>query len=134
MSESGFEIGGAGGVVERVIGGVTHFAIVHRPRYGDWTFPKGRLDPGETFEDAAKREVAEETGFEVGFGEEVGSTRYLDSRGRNKLVRYWRMNWIAGEFVSNEECDRLEWLPCVQALERLTYERDTELLRRLCDE
>ena len=69
---------------------------MHRPKYDDWTFPKGKVEPGETDEEAATREVREETGLECALGEEFATVRYVDSKGRPKQVRYWIMT-VAGE-------------------------------------
>jgi 8-oxo-dGTP diphosphatase len=102
--------------------------LVHRPKYGDWTFPKGKLDPGESFEEAALREVEEETGLRCELGEELEPTTYRDRHGRLKLVRYWEMSPVGGEFEPNDEVDRLEWLPPEEARERLTYDRDRGVL------
>jgi 8-oxo-dGTP diphosphatase len=117
----------AGGVVVRD----GRVAVVHRPRYGDWTLPKGKLDQGETFEQAALREVEEETGFVCRLGPELGSSEYTDSKGRPKLVRYWRMDVVGGEFRINDEVDELRWLAPHEAAGLLTYERDRELLAEL---
>ena len=105
--------------------------LVHRPRYDDWTYPKGKVDPGESDEDAARREVEEETGFRCALELELPSTRYVDGRGRPKLVRYWRMRIVGGEFVANNEVDRIEWMTPQAARARLTYERDRELAEHL---
>jgi 8-oxo-dGTP diphosphatase len=102
-------------------------AIVHRPKYDDWTFPKGKLDPGESFEEAALREVEEETGLVCELGEELPSTTYTDNRGRDKVVRYWAMTPVAGEFDPNDEVDELRWVTPDEARERLTYDRDRRL-------
>ena len=115
----------AGGVVIR--DGLV--AVVHRPKYDDWSFPKGKLDPGESFEDAALREVEEETGLRCSLGRELPSTEYRDSKGRPKLVRYWEMTPVAGEFTPTNEVDELRWLGPAGALDLLTYRRDQELLR-----
>jgi len=103
-------------------------AIVHRPKYDDWTFPKGKLDKGESFEEAALREVREETGFECELGDEVVSTTYEDRNGKVKLVRYWEMSVVGGEFAPNDEVDELRWVPPGEARAMLSYERDRGLV------
>ena len=86
----------AGGVVMRSGERGMEICVVHRPRYGDWTLPKGKLDADETFEDAALREVEEETGLRCELGPELTSTHYTDGKGRPKLVRYWLMEVVDG--------------------------------------
>jgi 8-oxo-dGTP diphosphatase len=103
-------------------------AIVHRPKYDDWTLPKGKLDPGESFEEAALREVEEETGLRCRLGRELPSSKYADRKGRRKVVRYWQMEPLEGEFAPNKEVDELRWLNPAEAREHLTYERDREVL------
>ncbi len=111
-------------------------AVVHRPRYDDWSFPKGKRDAGDA-DDAstALREVEEETGFRCVLGEETGSTEYRDGRGRQKVVRYWHMALAEGEtgdgFVPNREVDELRWCTPAEAARLLTYEHDRNLLDRL---
>jgi 8-oxo-dGTP diphosphatase len=106
--------------------------LVHRPRYDDWSFPKGKLDKGETFEQAAVREVAEETGLVCDLGPELPSTTYLDAKGRLKLVRYWSMRVVAVEpWQANDEIDDRRWATLDDALGRLTYPHDRLLLERL---
>ena len=122
------EIRAAGGVVVDDDGRV---AVVHRPRYDDWTLPKGKLDPGESWEQAALREVEEETGLRCRLGPELPSTRYQDHKGRPKRVRYWRMAVEGGEFVANDEVDELRWLEPGEAGALLTHDRDRELLLAL---
>ena len=122
------EVRAAGGVVWRVTEGHPEVVLVHRPKYGDWTFPKGKLDPGETDEHAALREVLEETGLECVLGRELPSVTYRDSKGRHKQVRYWEMTVAAGTFVVNDEVDRMEWCGLDGARERLTYGHDGEVL------
>ena len=104
-------------------------AVVHRPRYDDWSLPKGKLDPGESFETAAVREVAEEIGVHGSLGAELESTTYTDHKGRSKVVRYWEMVIEAQPgFVANEEVDEVRWLDRDAARALLTYDRDRGLL------
>jgi 8-oxo-dGTP diphosphatase len=102
--------------------------LVHRPRYDDWTFPKGKRDSGESDEDAALREVWEETGYRCRLGAEVARTEYVDNRGRDKVVRYWEMEVVDGAFAPNEEVDVVVWLPPDAARERLSYDHDRQVL------
>ncbi len=114
----------AGGVVVR--DGLV--LLVHRPRYDDWTFPKGKLDPGELFEQAALREVEEETGLRCSLGRELPAARY-DVGGRPKLVRYWLMTaQDETPFVPNDETDALRWATPDEARALLSYDRDREVL------
>ena len=124
------EVQAAGGLVVR--DGLV--CLVHRPRYDDWSLPKGKLDPGEDFEAGALREVEEETGLRCRLLDELEEVRYRDSRGRPKLVRYWAMEVVedAG-FTPNDEVDELRWVSPAEAAELLSYERDRELVRRLLD-
>lgn len=118
----------AGGVVWRRGAAGIEVVVVRRPRYDDWSFPKGKLDPGEDFATAAWREVLEETGFDCEAGDELPAVTYTDHRGRPKVVRYWTMQVVRGEFTPNDEVDRLEWLPLGDAARRLTYEHDAGVL------
>jgi 8-oxo-dGTP diphosphatase len=120
----------AGGLVVREAGELVELAVVHRPRYDDWSLPKGKLGPGEDWAAAALREVEEETGLRCELGEELGSVRYLDRKGRRKQVRWWRMRPLGGDFVPGNEVDELRWLEPTAALELLDYEQDRELVRR----
>jgi 8-oxo-dGTP pyrophosphatase MutT (NUDIX family) len=119
----------AGGVVYRRGRNDVEVLLVHRPRYDDWTFPKGKLEPGEAHEGAAVREVEEETGFRCELGRELPSTRYRDSKARPKLVRYWAMRPVGGEFRPHREVDEIRWLPVEAAAELLSHERDHEVLQ-----
>jgi 8-oxo-dGTP diphosphatase len=121
----------AGGVVHRPGPDGLEIALVHRPRYDDWTFPKGKLLEGEPDEDGALREVLEETGMRCALGPFLGTRRYRDRHGRNKVVRYWSMTPMDGAFRRSDEVDRLEWLPIERARERLSYARDRQLLRAM---
>jgi 8-oxo-dGTP pyrophosphatase MutT (NUDIX family) len=103
-------------------------ALVHRPRYDDWTLPKGKLDKGESFEDAALREVEEETGLHARLVRELLPVNY-EVRGRPKVVRYWLMEVESDlGFVVNDEVDELRWVDAPEALSLLTYERDRDVL------
>jgi 8-oxo-dGTP pyrophosphatase MutT (NUDIX family) len=119
----------AGGVVcRRGPGGLTEVAVVHRPVQDDWTLPKGKLDGGETAEQAALREVEEETGMRCQLVRPAGGTAYVDRRGRDKIVCYWIMRPLAGRFQPNGEVDALRWLTVDEALAQLTYPVDRALL------
>ncbi len=100
----------AGGVVVRGDGEPLELVVVHRPRYDDWSLPKGKLESGERWEDAALREVEEETGLRCELGDELESARYRDRKGRDKLVRWWLMRPFEGGFEPNDEVDELRWL------------------------
>lgn len=107
-------------------------ALIHRPRYDDWSFPKGKLERGESWEHAALREVVEETGIVAELGDELPSTRYLDGKGREKLVRYWLMSPVRLEpWAPNDEIDGRRWVPLSEAASLLTYAHDRELLAQL---
>ena len=127
------EVRAAGGLVTRpAAGDRIEVLLVHRPKYDDWTFPKGKVDPGETDEHAAVREVREETGFECTLGDELAPVRYIDGKGRQKQVRYWMMTVVGGEIdVPNGEVDDLVWLTPDDASTLLTYEHDQALARQL---
>jgi 8-oxo-dGTP pyrophosphatase MutT (NUDIX family) len=122
----------AGGVVlRRSRSGTLETVLVHRPAYDDWTFPKGKLLRGETEEEAAVREVEEETGLRCQLGREVGTTSYRDPQGRQKTARYWEMAPIEGELAATNEVDEARWVPLEDAADMLTHARDRELLERL---
>jgi len=104
---------------------------VHRPRYDDWTLPKGKLEPGETEADGALREVEEETGLKCDLGREIATTSYTDARGRPKTVRYWEMHPREGRFTPHNEVDDVRWLALSEARRLLSYDRDRDVLDRL---
>ena len=118
----------AGGVVVRGTGAEVTVLLVHRPAYDDWTFPKGKVDPGESDEDCAVREVEEETGLRCVLGRELSSTSYDDAKGRPKVVRYWVMEVTGGSLRFEHEIDEARWLPADEAAALLTYERDIAVL------
>lgn len=118
----------AGGVVWRRRGSGVQVLLVHRPKYDDWTLPKGKLDPGESSLQAARREVREETGLSCEVGPELVRSRYIDGKGRPKVVRYWSMEATTGTFRANEEVDEVRWLELGKARKLLTYRRDLPVL------
>ena len=105
--------------------------LVHRPKYDDWSFPKGKCDVGESDEACALREVEEETGLRCELLDEIGETSYIDGKGRPKTVRYWRMRAVDGEFAPHDEVDEIRWETPEHAAEVLSWSRDLPLLERL---
>jgi 8-oxo-dGTP pyrophosphatase MutT (NUDIX family) len=104
-------------------------AVVHRPRYDDWSLPKGKVDPGETEPVTAVREILEETGYASELGRRLAAVSYPIDAGV-KHVRYWAARALGGEFTANDEVDELVWLPAKEALKRLQYPDDRKVLRR----
>ena len=131
----------AGGVVwRRAGGGDAEVLLVHRPKYDDWSLPKGKLDPGETHEVAAVREVEEETGLRCRLDEELRTVEYTDHRGRPKVVRYWAMTpegdgaadgSAADRFTPTAEIDEVRWLRREDARHLLSYSHDVEVVDSL---
>ena len=123
----------AGGVLWREGEDAIEVAVIHRPRYDDWTFPKGKLSSGESDMDGAVREVLEETGYRVTIGRPLGEIRYMKTQGgttRPKVVRYWAMQADGGSFSKNREVDELRWVSAREAEEHLSHPHDEELLKR----
>ena len=139
----GPDIRAAGGVVWRAVvvadeAGATRrgveVVLIHRPRYDDWSFPKGKLDRGEPPEAAARREVAEETGLVCELGDELSPTVYRNGKGRTKQVRYWLMRVLGTEpWSPNAEVDQRRWVPIDEAAALLSYAHDRELLAELAE-
>ena len=122
------QVKAAGCVVWRpTADGGIEIALAHRPRYDDWSLPKGELDPGADWAVAALRETAEEIGQIGKLGPELPQVRYRDRKGRDKVVRYWLMKGGDAPFTPNEEVDEVRWTPLEKAADRLTYpvDRDT---------
>ena len=133
MAKDKHHVRAAGGVLWRECDGRVEVAVVHRPRYDDWSLPKGKLDAGELDPVAAAREVHEETGFRAVLGRSLGSTRYrvLD-RGRDvpKTVRWWALEALDGDFEPSEEVDELRWLTVPRAVRTVTAGGDDGVLER----
>ena len=117
----------AGGVV---VGRAREVVLVHRPKYDDWTLPKGKLEPGEAPLEAALREVLEETGLECRAGPLLGTIEYVDGHGRDKTVDYWLMEAAGDELAPTGEVDEARWVPLADAGALLSYERDRDVLAR----
>jgi 8-oxo-dGTP diphosphatase len=115
--------------VVRKAGGRMEVAVVHRPAREDWSFPKGKLEDGETLEECALREVFEESGLICRLGRFLGHTEYRDRKDRQKIVAYWLMTVKTDVgFEVSEEVDELRWIDTASAPTLLSYERDAELL------
>ncbi len=120
------EVRAAGGVIVRD----GRVLLVHRGHYDDWSLPKGKVEPGESWVECARREIEEETGLVCEVGEEAGRTHYDDAQGRAKEVRYFWMT-PTGEARAQNEIDEVRWVPLEEAAELLSYRRDAELLSAL---
>ncbi len=124
------EIRAAGGLVTRTSpAGDVELLAIHRDRYDDWSLPKGKLEAGESWEAAARREVEEETGWRCDLGSELPTVQYGDRNGRPKTVRYWVMTPV--EFMGfepNDEVDEVRWIPVADATTMLSYDADRHLV------
>jgi 8-oxo-dGTP diphosphatase len=112
--------------------GRLEIALVHRPRYDDWSLPKGKVKRGEDDAAAAVRETHEETGMRCVLGAPLPTTRYR-VEGRPKVVRYWSAEAVGGGFTPSREVDRVVWLPPVAARHRLTHDRDRPVVDAFVD-
>ena len=133
-SSSGVDVRAAGGLVVRPGRNGLEVVVIQRPKYDDWSFPKGKLDPGESYRDAAIREVKEETGLRCRPGLELPPIRYRDTAGRSKLVRYWVMDVEAGSIhrrAPDREVDEIRWVEFDRAATLLTYSHDRRLLSKI---
>jgi 8-oxo-dGTP pyrophosphatase MutT (NUDIX family) len=124
-----YQVRAAGGVVWRTgDDGAPEVLLVHRPKYDDWTIPKGKAERGESDEACALREVEEETGLRCELGAYAGDIEYVDREGRRKIVRYWEMRPVEGVFTPHREVDAVRWMSVAEAVGVLSYERDVPVL------
>lgn len=124
------EVFAAGGVIWRRRSGRVEVVVVHRPHRQDWSLPKGKVDPGETVEETAQREVVEETGLTCSLDQPLGAVSYVDHKGRAKTVWYWAMTVLGGTPTLNDEVDEIAWLDVAAARARVDYETDRTVLDR----
>lgn len=121
-------IDAAGGVIVDLSKRKPRYLLIHRPRYDDWSLPKGKLDGGERHRDAAIREVKEETGLVCNVLEKLSPVNYITPNGRPKQVKYWLMEAVSGTFVRNDEVDAVTWVKRSQATSLLTHVHDQAVL------
>jgi 8-oxo-dGTP diphosphatase len=132
VTKSGGLVRAAGGLVTRPAGAGVEVLVVHRPRYDDWSLPKGKAERGETDEDTARREVEEETGYVCALGAELATIRYVDRHGRDKQVRYWYMTVEREvDWAPDDEVDERRWVSPAAAATLLTYDADRRLVDNL---
>lgn len=127
MTGTTVDVHAAGGVIWRERPAL-EVVVVHRPRYEDWSFPKGKREPGETDQQCALREVAEEAGLVCDLGIELRPVHYRDRHGRAKQVRFWAMQMRAAAPSWDDEVDVVCWVSPVRAARLLSYERDVAVL------
>lgn len=122
------QIEAAGGVVVDMSKGKPRYLLIHRPRYDDWSLPKGKLDQDEKHRDAALREVKEETGFVCEVLAKLSPVNYMTPNGNPKRVKYWLMQPLSGSFVENDEVDAVAWVKRSVAISELTHMHDQAVL------
>jgi 8-oxo-dGTP diphosphatase len=132
------EIFAAGAVCWREVGKDLMVAIIHRGRYQDWSFPKGKVDSGETLAEAAVREIKEETGLKVKLGVPLSTVSYPIDKGKTKVVHYWATKVsdkavATSKFKPDEEVSEVVWVKADQAFAKLSYKHDRELLQEVID-
>ncbi|PAY24914.1 NUDIX hydrolase [Dietzia natronolimnaea] len=120
----------AGAVLYRMDGGEARCAVVHRPRYDDWSLPKGKVDPGESLPVTAVREIEEETGHTAVLESRIGTTAYPLKENTRKEVTYWSARATGGDFEPNSEVDEIRWLPVDEAKDLVSYGLDRKILGR----
>jgi len=118
----------AGGVVVDLSKNKPRYLLIHRPRYNDWSLPKGKLNDGETHHDAALREVKEETGLVCDVMAKLSPVNYKTPNGKAKQVKYWLMQTRSGVFVKNDEVDDVSWVKRSKAISMLTHVHDQAVL------
>ena len=128
----------AGAICWREIKGELHVALIHRARYDDWSWPKGKVDPGESLPQAGVREIREETGLKVKLGPLLNVAKYKVPSGADKEVTYWSANvnekaLLNHDFVPNEEVSKVEWVKASKVAPLLTYPHDIDPLNRLIE-
>ncbi|WP_143965590.1 NUDIX domain-containing protein [Gordonia zhaorongruii] len=134
MSSTKKVVWAAGGVLWRRSANGIEVATVHRPRYDDWSLPKGKTEPGELLVATAARELVEETGYEVRVGQYLRTVEYRLNSGAQKKVAYWSVAAVGGEFVSNHECDSARWTSVEEAIKLVSYAADRKVLRAFASE
>lgn len=129
LEKKDVDVQAGGGLVYRKRKGAVEVLVVHRPSYDDWSFPKGKQNPGENLKETALREVEEETGYRCRLKGRVGQVRYPVGRNQVKEVSYWAMKVKSGRFRPNDEVDEVRWVEPDGARELLTWPRDVNLLK-----
>ena len=129
LEKKDVDVQAGGGLVYRKRKGGVEVLVVHRPSYDDWSFPKGKQNPGEKLKETALREVEEETGYRCRLKGRGGQVRYPVGRNQVKEVSYWAMKVKSGRFRPNDEVDEVRWVEPDRARELLTWPRDVNLLK-----